>query len=578
MIKNYLLLLLVLNCLVANVIAQAPNWQWATSIGGTGATNEGIARIKVDVVGNVYGVGVFNGTVDFDPGAGIFNLTSSGRDIFIYKIDVAGNFIWAKQIGGTGINDNGMDIALDSLNNIYILGYFDGTTDFDPSSAVYNLTSSGSSFISKFDSAGGFQWVTAIGEMGAGSFALDLSGNIYITGGFNGTIDFDPGAGVFNLTASTITGGAMYISKFSGSGLFNWAKQFGGYNDYVNAIAVDYSGNVFTTGTFNGSSDFDPGIGTFYLSTFLNPPPSADWEPFILKLDSTGNFIWAKQMVGSPGSDNEGTAIVSDAFGNVYTTGFFTVTADFDPGSATFSLTPVTGNDIFISKLDSSGNFVWAKQMGGSNLYNGWGSGYSIAIGNNGSGDVYIAGTFVDTADFDPGAGTYFLSSNGWYDVFISRITASGNFVWAKSMGGTGIEYNPSIAVNTMGNCYIAGDFSSPVITAGTNVLINNDNTGFTTDGYIAKLNNISVGLVSVMDDNGISVYPNPTENSFTIDLNGNTKKSDVIITDIAGNIILKIAIIQSAEVNTKDFATGIYLIHIQSEASSTVKKLVVAK
>ena len=86
------------------------------------------------------------------------------------------------------------------------------------------------------------------------------------------------------------------------------------------------------------------------------------------------------------------------------------------------------------------------------------------------------------------------------------------------------------------------------------------------------------MGLVSVMDDNGISVYPNPVNKSFTIDLNGKVKKSDVIITDITGNIILKTTIIQSAEVNTNDFATGIYLIHIQSANSLVVKKLIVVR
>ncbi|HLG33517.1 MAG TPA: hypothetical protein VI757_01445, partial [Bacteroidia bacterium] len=312
------------------LFAQSPNWQWAKGIGGTGGDFGG--AIAIDASGNVYTTGSFNGTVDFDPGAGIFNLTGGGT--FISKLDSTGNFIWAKAIVGT-------------------TNYYGGSIAIDPAG----------------------------------------SGNVYTTGDFVGTADFDPGAGIFNLTAAG--GRDFFISKLDSSGNFVWAKAMGGTSDDGgHSIAIDPSGSgtVYTTGIFEGTADFDPGAGVFNLT-------SAGWRDiFISKLDSSGNFVWAKAMGGT--GDNQGRSIAIDpaGSGDVYTTGFFYGTADFDPGAGTFNLTSAAASaDIFISKLDSSGNFVWAKQIGGTGSSGG--ASYSIAI--DASGYVYTSGGFLGTVDFD---------------------------------------------------------------------------------------------------------------------------------------------------------------------------------
>src|SRR5674476_671097 len=117
------------------------------------------------------------------------------------------------------------------------------------------------------------------------------------------------------------------------------------------------------------------------------------------------SLVWAKNMGGA--SDDYVNSIAVDASGNVYTTGYFLGTVDFDPGAGTYNLTSAGGYDIFISKLDASGNFVWAKNMGGASDDRGT----SIAV--DASGNVYTTGSFRGTADFDPGAGTYNLTSAG---------------------------------------------------------------------------------------------------------------------------------------------------------------------
>src|SRR6185503_12423147 len=110
-----------------------------------------------------------------------------------------------------------------------------------------------------------------------------------------------------------------------------------------------------------------------------------------------------------------------DGSGDVYTTGFFQGTADLDPGGGTFNLTSAGGNDVFVSKLDSSGAFAWAVRWGGTSDD----LGRSMTV--DGSVNVYTTGIFQGTADFDPGGGTFNLTSAGSNDVFVSKLDSSGN-------------------------------------------------------------------------------------------------------------------------------------------------------
>ncbi len=424
------------------------DFAFAAGIGGT--FGDSGSAIATDGLGNVYTTGSFEGTVDFDPGAATFNLTSAGgADIFVSKLDSAGNFVWAKALGGNDF-DGGSGISLDGLGNVYTTGYFPGTADFDPGAGTFNLTSAGGTdiFVSKLDSSGNFVWAKALGGTGfdrGRGISLDGLGNVYTTGYFPGTADFDPGAGTFNLTSAGSTD--IFVSKLDSSGNFVWAMALGGTGqDLGNGIAIDGLGNVYTTGFFNGTADFDPGAGTFNLTSF------GDSDIFVSKLDSAGNFVWAKAL-GGTGQDF-GNGIAIDGLGNVYTTGFFNGTVDFDPGAGTFNLTSAGGADIFVSKLDSSGNFVWVKALGGT------GQNYGNGIAIDGLGNVYTTGYFTGTADFDPGAGTFNLTSAGNYDDFVSRLDSAGSFVWAKALGGTGSDIGSGIAIDGLGNVYTTGFFS----------------------------------------------------------------------------------------------------------------------
>lgn len=375
---------------------------------------------------------------------------------------------WAKRMGGTD-SDAGYSIAIDASGNVYTIGYFRDTVDFDPGPGEYKLvsTNDASIFITKLDANGNFVWARqmegrAYGYPSSPISIDDVSGSVYITGNFEGTVDFDPGPGTFELTSTGFQD--IFICKLNSDGNFVWAKQMGGSSEGVgNAIAVDASGNVYTTGGFSGTIDFNPGADTFALtSTFLQS------DMFVSKLDPDGNFVWAKQMEClfsgfgvSPFSS--GLSIAIDSLGNVYTTGTFRGKVDFDPGADTFELTGLGQFEIYVIKLNADGDFVWAKQMGGDS----WDIGNSLAI--DASGNIYITGFFKNTADFNPDPDTSFMLTsaggggglNSGGDIFISKLDADGDFVWAKRMGGSWPDNSYSIAVDALGNVYTTGYFES---------------------------------------------------------------------------------------------------------------------
>ena len=458
----------------SSLLAAEPTYAWAKKLGGSSSDLGN--SIATDSAGNVYITGSFFWTADFDPGVGTANLTSAGgTDIFISKLNSDGSFAWAKNLGGSSF-DYGNSIATDSAGNVYTTGYFYETADFDPGAGTANLTSAGGTdiFISKLNSDGTFAWAKNLGGISGdygNSIATDSAGNVYTTGYFYETADFDPGAGTANLTSAG--GTDIFISKLNSDGTFAWAKQFGGSSDDNGySIATDSAGNVYTTGWFFlRTANFDPGAGTSAGSVDI----------FISKLNSDGSFAWAKNLGGS--SFDYGNSIATDSAGNVYTTGYFYETADFDPGAGTANLTSAGGTDIFISKLNSDGTFAWAKNLGGSSGDRGQG----IAVDSG--GNVYTTGNFEGKADFDPGAGTFNLTSAGSLDIFISKLSPINSAPTNLTLSATTV--NKNVAANTVVGTFTTidsdgGNTFTYSLVAGTGAT---DNSAFTINGNQLQIN-----------------------------------------------------------------------------------------
>jgi hypothetical protein len=425
---------------------------WAKAMGGR--DYEHGSDMAVDAAGNVYITGYFSGTVDFDPGLGTLSLSSASAgstDIFVLKLDTLGNFLWARAMGGKG-DDWGSDIAVDSAGNVHTTGFFKGAADFDPGPGTCPLTSAGGDdvFVSKLDRAGNFVWAKAMGGEGndyGRGIAVDGAGNVHTTGEFLETADFDPGSANYPLTTAG-SSRVGFVSKLDSAGNFLWAGAMGGTDSAEsNDIAIDSAGNVHTTGYFYGTVDFNPGPDAFDLTS------QGRTDAFVLKLDNAGNFLWAKALGGTDDSLGEGIAV--DGAGNVHSTGCFGGTVDCDPGAGSHTLSSASRyTDIFVSKLDSAGNFLWAKRMGGT------GSDWGLRIAVDGAQRVFTTGYFSGSADFDPGPGTFALSSAGKSDIFASKLDGAGNFVTVKAMGGTGDDWGNGIAVDSGGSIYTTGLFN----------------------------------------------------------------------------------------------------------------------
>lgn len=321
------------------------NYVWAKTFGGV-SSFEYANSLALDATGDVYITGSFNGTnSDFDPGVATYTLTNQGSyDAFVVKLTAAGNFVWAKGMGG-GIADYGRCIKVDASNNVYTTGYYQNTADFDPSTtSTYTITAAGMNdiYVSKLDASGNFVWAKSMGSAGNDwGYALDLdaSGNVFTTGGFQSTGDFDPGVGTYSLTF-----GGVFISKLDNSGNFVWAAKLASNGSYGQAISVDAAGSVYTTGGHVGG-DFDPGAGTVNLNSI------GFSDVFISQLDANGNYLWAG-TAGDFGTDNAfGINVNNNA---IHVTGYYNGAGDFDPTAGTYSLTPVGSYDMFTIKLNTS--------------------------------------------------------------------------------------------------------------------------------------------------------------------------------------------------------------------------------
>lgn len=554
-VKSFQILLNMI-FVIMSINSFGQNFQWVKQIGGAG-WDEGTA-IKTDQNNHIYAVGLFIGTVDFDPGVGIFNLTSVGeKDAFICKLDAAGNFIWAKQYGDSAAIDEKSSLGIDLSGNLYITNSFLGTVDFDPGTGAFNLTSQGSDrdiFIQKLDANGNFIWAKQIGApfvplfptpAHSNAISVDVAGNLYLTGYFDGTADFDPDtASTFNMT-SQFNASDIFICKLDTDGNFIWAKQFTGTQSHGGvgyALDVDGSGNVYSTGTIGGGVDFDPGQGTFYL----NPSVPFQTEIYVSKLDAMGNFVWAKAM--GPG---EGSTIALDENSAVYSSGW----------------TP-SGYIPVINKHDSAGNLLWAKQLGGIN-------GESIALDN--SGNVYTTGLCFGTNDFDPGSGVFSLTG-GTSDSYISKLDSAGNFVWAGLLTGTNQVWVNSLVVDTDNNVYTIGYFNETADFDPSNSIFNLSSPSVGYDIFLHKLStNVVAGLTTTSFEGGIKIYPNPTEGNLIIVFDREYNELNLVLRNIPGQVVSTKSISSEKQIELQiDEESGIYILEISDrEDHKAVLKII---
>jgi hypothetical protein len=323
-----------------------------------------------------------------------------------------------------------------------------------------------------------------VGDDAARASYVDAAGNVYITGIFHNTIDFVVGGGA---SFTSVGGGDVFVVKYDANGTYQWARTFGGtgtgaastLDDYGYAVKADAAGNVYVTGFFQNTVDFNPANPntTVFTSVGLG-------DMFIVKYDAGGLFQWAKQVGGV--NQQIGYGLALDATGSIFISGAFVGAADFNPDpSGVATLTAYsTGYDGFLAKYDNNGNYIFAYKFG-STAVNNADNFWNVDV--DASGNVYAIGYYAGTIDFNPGAATNNISTvSATLDVIVAKYDNAGNYIWAKNMGGTVAEYGRSIRVDTSGHFYITGYFNGTVDFnpgAATNNLV----SAGLTDIFLAK-------------------------------------------------------------------------------------------
>lgn len=545
-IRTLLLLIISLN-----TKAQIPALDWANTTGGS--DGDKVYSIVADNVGSVYTTGYFQDTADFDPGSGVLTMVGYyGNSVFVTKYNSSGNFSWAISIPRC----SGFSITTDADCNVYVIGNFHDSADFDPGIGLHMLYSAGARdiFILKLDSSGNFIWANSFGgnsDDNGFSICLENSNSICITGEFRDTVDFDPS--VSNDILISDASADDFIGRYDLSGNLIWVKRIGGtgYDDGA-SITSDSDGNIISVGGFDGTTDFDPGVGSFLLS-------ATGWDIFISKLDSNGNFVWAKHFAG--GVYSNVNDVIVDASKNVYVTGSFQNTYDFDPGAGVANLISNGSDDLFLCKLSSTGNFIWVKQIGGANQE----SGTSFVIDQ--SQRLFMTGYFWGTVDFDPGSGADSLISSGNFDFFISTFDLNGNSLLSFNIGGTGNDEAWNIACDNTGNVFLGGYFYNTVdfdATASSDIHSSNGNDDF----FVMKFNPGSVGTQDLKINSDIFIYPNPTSEYLTVQSKLFCNNCKLEITNTIGEKILSQEINSTkTQINIQPLASGVYFIGVEMES-----------
>ena len=412
--------------------------RWAYTLGGDG---EDIATgVAIGPNGHVFVTGNFQGTVDFDPqnntdGRGVRQSTDTGQigfDFFVLELTGDGEFVNVSTFGhDSPVWDYATDIAVDSAGGILVTGWFGGRIDVNPDpNATEILVDRGNQdvFLIRLNSTGELDWARAIGGDRTGNFndygtdvEVDADGNVFLAGRVFDTADFDRDIerADGSDTIQAITDGDAFVASYNKDGDFRWVRRVGrntgstefGANEIIHGLTVTPQGTVAAVGEFK-DGQLDPGNGEAQLSS-----AGSGADVFITEFDAgDGTWLWS-QTIGSQG-DDRGRGIASDADGNLYVTGFYNLTVDFDAsdGSArrTARDTGSTGaGDGFVVKFNSDREFE-AVNTFGSELGDD-----VAAVAVDAAGRVHLAGYFQETATFENGDASATLVSEGLRDAFL---------------------------------------------------------------------------------------------------------------------------------------------------------------
>ncbi len=543
--------------------AQSPGLEWARAFGGKSA--DGSLDISRDPSGNLFLGGYFIDTADFDPGPANFPLVSKGSsDIFVQKLDDQGQFLWARTMGGPGI-DQAMALEVDAGGNIYLSGIFRDSVDFDPGSAAQWYTAVGNFdvFILKLDPAGNLLWVKTLGGVvgdHATALAINPAGDLLIAGNYGGTVDFDPGPGVQLMTASDDRD--LYLLQLDAQGGFKKVQSMGAKGwEQINEIICDPAGQIYLAGGFEDTTDLDPGSG---IVNFIS---AGGDDLFVLKLDANGKYLWARTFGGI--NSDRAYGLTYDAAGNIYVGGLFMDSVDFDPGQADSILVSAGSADIYLLKLDNQGDFVWVRSMGGS----GWDAMQCLGIDRD--DHLYLGGIFEDSADFDPASPIHYAYSAGDFDAFLQSLDSQGNFRWVATAGSIGSDGVNCLYCDSAGTLFSTGEFADTVDFDPDTTVSQLFSQGLS-DVFLQKIRQDYISLPSMLKLSSLQLYPNPAHSQFKLEL-PQAGRLRLSIYAFSGELVWSVEGISSQLATIKlSLPAGLYLLIAEAGAELYYQNLLI--
>lgn len=362
--------------------------------------------LGVDSSGNIYVTGTFDGTVDFDPGSGEEIRTyASLSDLYLSKFDSNGDFQWVYTRGVDNTNV-GFGIDFDDNDNVLVTGI------------------GSHMFLGKVSPDGNVLWIrdwapAASVVWSALDVVVDSFGDIYVTGGWGGECDFDPGPG--DATRESVGFSDAYLSRFDSQGIFDNVQTWGSlsgsavYPEEGRGLSMDPNGNIYVTGHVEGMTDFDPGSGVDEHGADLSD------NTFLSKFDLNGNYQWARTWTAETFVTTD-QDVVCDSAGDIYIASSFKGTVDFDPGTEVveYTASAMSMYDMYLSKFDTSGDFIWVRVWGSD------GNDFGFGASTDGLNNIYMTGEFGGAMDFDPGTGIDERTPTGGGAAYLLKVLPNG--------------------------------------------------------------------------------------------------------------------------------------------------------
>ena len=534
------------------------NYSWSDSYGGTGTqTGHTLATFPN---GDLLVAGSFTDEISYPVAGDIFTLPSNGdRDIFVQRLNATKEVIWMRTFGGVGA-DFIQDIAIDDSGNIYGTGSFTDTVDFDPNIGVTNFVSKGwnDAYVFKWTGEGHFIWATTAGGEGfeRGKTIVVNQSNEIYFGG-NFTGTVDFSTTLLPEERTSNGSSDVFIAKLDATGSLIWVNQYGGTGlDEIIAIELSQSEDLLATGVFKETVDFDASLSTSELTS------AGEGDIFLIKLWPIGTLKWLKQIGGVEIDSPNDLEICSND--DILLSGSFRGTTDLDPGGGVVAATG-TGLSGFLLKLNNQGEYIWSALIDSDELC------LPSSIEEGTYGTIYVGGVFTGTVDLDPSiVSLNYTSTEG--DLFMQRFSSIGSLDWAGVLTGVGYEDAREIREMNSGEVLLMGNISETVDVdpnSGVELL-----TPISSDFFLLELDATDLGfqddVFSVEYD--FCLQPNPSNGTFEVIASGAYKDQEVAIYSLVGRLVYRTHISgETKKIMNLNLPNGTYLVNIEGHTEKLI-------